>query len=100
MVSHPWMHRRACETEIVTGHASSPQVDAFCREQMLDMGLPEESIDASLETERHDHIFTIYLLLLRKKPRLEAVAQIRNDGGTAPIAQHLSALRDVLPGAG
>lgn len=30
-------------------------------EQMLDMGLPEESIDASLETERHDHIFTIYL---------------------------------------
>ena len=35
-------------------------------DQMLRMGLPAESVDASLTSERHDHIHTTYLLLQRR----------------------------------
>ena len=31
------------------------------------MGLPPETIDTSLASERHDHITTTYLLLLRRR---------------------------------
>ena len=82
--THPWMHRRASESEIVTEHTCSQKVDHFCREQMLRMGLPAESVDASLTSERHDHIFTTYQLLLRKKPRLEAIAQGHAHMGPPP----------------
>ena len=51
-------------------HPLAPgQVDVVCREQLLGMGLPVEMIDASLATERHDHIHTTYQLLRRRKPR-------------------------------
>ena len=73
----------------MTEHTSPQKVDMFCRtscyasklfsrevvsllwlmtrsslpsgDQMLTMGLPEESIDASVSSERHDHIYTTYL---------------------------------------
>ena len=62
--AHPWMHRRAQESDIITEHTSSQKVDGFCREQMLMMGLPPESVDASLQSERHDHIHTMCALTL------------------------------------
>ena len=71
--AHPWMQRRPTESEIVTEHTSSQKIEAPIREQMLMMGLPSESIDASLAAERHDHLYTTALLLLRKKKRQEAV---------------------------
>ena len=67
------MHRRPTESEIVTEHTSSQKIEPSIREQMLMMGLPSESIDASLAAERHDHLYTTALLLLRKKRRQEAV---------------------------
>ena len=71
--AHPWMQRRPTESEIVTEHTSSQKIEAPIRELMLMMGLPSESIDASLAAERHDHLYTTALLLLRKKKRQEAV---------------------------
>ena len=50
---------------------------------MLTMGLPAESVDASLGSERHDHIHTTYQLLLRKKPRVEAQRLDPTTHGTA-----------------
>ena len=67
--SHPWMHRRGSEGELITEHTASGKIDNGCREQMVSMGLPVDSIDASLTSERHDHIHTTYLLLQRRKPR-------------------------------
>lgn len=67
--AHPWMHRRASEGEIITEHTATGKVDGACRDQILAMGLPAETVDASLHTERHDHIHTTYLLLQRRKPR-------------------------------
>ena len=66
------MHRRTSESDIVTEHTTSQKVDVHCRDQLLTMGLPADSVDASLASERHDHIYTTYQLLVRKKPRVEA----------------------------
>jgi len=70
--AHPWMHRRPAEAEIVTEHTTTQKIDSYCREQLLTIGLPAESVDTSLTAERHDHIYTSYQLLLRKKSRVEA----------------------------
>ena len=70
----------------MTEHTSSQKVDHSCREQMLAMGLPAESVDTSLSSERHDHVYTTYLLLLRKKPRLEALAN--GHVQTGPLLPH------------
>jgi len=67
--AHPWMHRRPAEGEIMTEHLSSTKIDGACREQLLAMGLPAENVDTSLTSERHDHIYTSYQLLVRKKTR-------------------------------
>ena len=49
---HPWMHRRQGEEDIVTEHAGQVQVDACVREQMIQMGLPPESMNTSIATDR------------------------------------------------
>ena len=104
VVTHAWMCRRSNEGDIVTEHAASQKLDGFCREQMLEMGFPADVVDASLASERHDHIYTVragdqchvhtlskstwiasrtqtYLLLLRKKLPLVAHRPLHSGSG-------------------
>ena len=82
--SHPWMARRSAEGEIVTEGIESGKIDPRCRDQMVGMGLPEDAIDSSLGSERHDHIYTTYLLLHRRKPRPDQAAAGTRQMGPPP----------------
>jgi len=64
---HPWMQRRASEAEIITEHSAAIKPEMEVRETMVRMGLPPETIDASIASERHDHITTTYLLLCSRR---------------------------------
>ena len=59
--------RRASEAEIITEHSAAIKPEMEVRETMVRMGLPPETIDASIASERHDHITTTYLLLCSRR---------------------------------
>ena len=72
---HPWMTRRSAEADILVEHQGPAKVDSGTRDMMQQMGLPLETIDTSLATERHDHLTTTYLLLARRKQMQKALAE-------------------------
>jgi serine/threonine protein kinase len=85
--THPWMAKRAGEDDIPTEHVAQSKVDRPAREQLLQMGLPAETVDASLANERHDHITTTYLLLARRRQlRQQARDEQAHASDTTPAA--------------
>jgi len=79
---HPWMQKRSAEAEIATEHIAQSKPEMVVRDQMLRMGLPPDSVDASLASERHDHITTTYLLLCQ-----HAAQRAGRDSQQQPHAQ-------------
>jgi serine/threonine protein kinase len=93
--AHPWMQRRSNETEIVTEHEVSGRADPATKEQMVSMGLPIDVIEQSLATERHDHVHTTYLLLQRRKPRVQTQHDERGPLlGTPPAPEALMSQKE------
>lgn len=60
--------------EIETEHINAGKIDQDVREQMLQIGLPSESIEVSVFSDRPDHINATYLLLKGKKEKRPEVA--------------------------